>query len=67
MSMHLISIMDSIHTCAIREYGAMVKYVSLKDYELHVGFSLTKYSRCSEVLNAIHVSNQHPGYPLPTE
>lgn len=65
--MHLISIMDSIHIRAVGEYGAISRYMKLEEYEDYLGFSLTNYTRCSEVLNAIHTSNQHPGYPLPTE
>lgn len=65
--MHLISIMDNIHTCAVIDYGAISRYMKLEEYEDYLGFSLTNYTRCSEVLNAIHTSNQHPGYPIITE
>lgn len=65
--MHLISIMDSIHIATVRDYGAVSRYMTLIEYEHYIGFSLTNYTRCSEVLYAIHDSNQHPGYPLPTE
>lgn len=54
--MHLFNIIDEVHTRAVTEYGAMQRYISLRDYEDHIGFRITSIAQCSELINGIYLN-----------